>query len=71
MNWLTKLFSRRRVYDELDKEIAAHIEEKIDELVGGGMPLKEATAAARREFGNVESSGKRLAKRGAGGGWRI
>ena len=55
MSWLTKLFSRRRVYDELDKEIAAHIEEKIDELVAGGMPLKEATAAARREFGNVES----------------
>jgi predicted permease len=55
MSWLTKLLLRRRVYDELDKEIAAHIEEKIDELVAGGMPLKEATAAARREFGNVES----------------
>src|SRR6516162_76119 len=54
MNWLRHLFSRRRLYDDLDDEIAFHLEEKIDELVAGGMPLKEATAAARREFGNVE-----------------
>jgi predicted permease len=55
MNWLKKLLLRRRVYDDLDKEIAVHLEEKIDELVAGGMPLKVATAAARCEFGNVES----------------
>ena len=54
MNWLRHLFSRRRLYDDLDDEIAFHLEEKIDELVAGGMPLKEATAAARRGFGNVE-----------------
>src|SRR5260370_12225100 len=28
-------------------------EEKIEELVAGGMARKEASAAARREFGNV------------------
>src|SRR5260370_33055167 len=28
-------------------------EEKIEELVAGGMARKEATYAARREFGNV------------------
>jgi predicted permease len=54
MSWLKGLFQRRRVYSELDEEIALHLEERIEELVGEGMPLKEATAAARREFGNVE-----------------
>src|SRR5712692_5638307 len=53
MNWFKQLFSRRRLYDDLSEEIHAHLEEKIEELVAGGMPRKEATAAARREFGNV------------------
>src|SRR5882762_2562969 len=53
MNWFKQLFSRRRIYNDLSAEIQAHIEEKADELVTSGMPRKEATAAARREFGNV------------------
>jgi predicted permease len=54
MNWLKQLFSRRRLYDDLDEEIASHLEERIEELVADGMSLKEATAVARRKFGNVE-----------------
>jgi putative ABC transport system permease protein len=54
MNWLKQLFSRRRLYDDLDEEIAAHLQERIEELVADGMSLKEATAVARRKFGNVE-----------------
>ena len=53
MSWLKQLFSRRRLYRELSEEIRAHLEEKIEELAAGGMPRKEATAAARRAFGNV------------------
>jgi len=53
MNWFKQLFSRRRLYHDLSEEIQEHIEEKIEELVASGMPRKEATAAARREFGNV------------------
>lgn len=53
MNWLTQLFSRRRIYGELSEEIREHLEEKIEELVAGGMSREEATYAARREFGNV------------------
>lgn len=53
MNWLKELLSRRRLYDDLEKEIALHLEERIEELVAGGMSMKEAAAAARREFGNV------------------
>ena len=53
MNWFKQLFSRRRLYDDLSKEIQEHLEEKIEELVASGMSRKEAAAAARREFGNV------------------
>ena len=53
MSWLKQLFSRRQIYGELSEEIREHLEEKIDELVAGGMSREEATYAARREFGNV------------------
>ncbi|MGB9435959.1 MAG: ABC transporter permease [Candidatus Acidiferrum sp.] len=53
MNWLKRLFLRRRLYDELHQEITFHLEQRINELVASGMPVKQATAAARREFGNV------------------
>ena len=53
MSWLKQLFLRRRAYRDLSEEIQQHLEEKIEELVAGGMPREEATAAARREFGNV------------------
>jgi hypothetical protein len=59
MNWLTQLFARRRAYDEVEHEIQTHLQEKIDEMVQGGMPLAEATAAARRQFGNVASTEER------------
>jgi putative ABC transport system permease protein len=53
MNWLKQLFSRRRLYNDLSDEIRDHLDEKIEELVSTGLPRKEATAAARRQFGNI------------------
>ncbi len=53
MKWIKQLFSRHRLYGDLSKEIQEHLEEKIDELVAGGMSREEAARAARREFGNV------------------
>ncbi len=53
MKWIKPLFSRRRLFGELSEEIREHLEEKIEDLVAGGMSSKEAAAAARREFGNV------------------
>src|SRR5882757_6348123 len=53
MSWLKQLFSRRRIYGELSEEIREHMEEKIEDLVAGGMSRREASYAARREFGNV------------------
>src|SRR5882724_13432709 len=53
MMWLKQLFSRSRLYGDLSQEIQEHLEEKIEELVAGGMSRKEAAYAAHREFGNV------------------
>jgi putative ABC transport system permease protein len=53
MKRLRQLFQRRRLYDDLDEEIAFHLEQRIEELVAAGRSEKEASAAARREFGNV------------------
>ena len=65
MNWLKQLFSRRRLYRELSEEIQAHLDEKTEELVAGGMSREQARHAARREFGNVG-----LAEENARGVWR-
>jgi predicted permease len=53
MNWLTQIFSRRRIFDDLSEEIEQHLEEKTEALMAEGMSRKEARASARREFGNV------------------
>src|SRR5580693_6839799 len=61
MNWLKQLFTRRRLYNDLSDEMQQHLEEKVEELIANGMSKKEATAAARREFGNlslVEENGR-------------
>src|SRR5271154_1037650 len=53
MIWLKQIFYRHRLYSDLSDEMQQHLEEKIEELVATGMPKKEATAAARRSFGNL------------------
>ena len=53
MNWFKQLLSRRRRYDEIGESIREHLEEKIDELMEGGLSREEAARQARREFGNV------------------
>lgn len=61
MSWITNLFSRRRAYRDLSAEIREHLQEKVDELVAGGMPVQTAEETARREFGNptlVEEYGR-------------
>jgi predicted permease len=53
MQWLARLFSRGRRYDDLSTSIHEHLEERTEELMEEGMPRNEAERAARREFGNV------------------
>ncbi len=53
MNFITQLFQRRRLQQDLSEEIREHLEEKVEELVEGGMARQDAEFAARREFGGV------------------
>src|SRR5215813_3385845 len=53
MNWITRLWKRRRLYDDLSEEIREHLEERTRELIEDGMSPEEAVLAARRSFGNV------------------
>ena len=53
MTWIQRLLLRRRLEADLSEEIRAHLDEKVDELVAGGVPREEAIRQARREFGNV------------------
>ena len=53
MNFITQLFQRRRLQQDLSEEIREHLEEKVEELVEGGMSRQDAEFAARREFGSV------------------
>ena len=55
MKRLKQVFSRQRLYSDLSEEIQEHLHEKIEELAASGMPRNEATAVARREFGNVRA----------------
>ncbi|HXF27474.1 MAG TPA: ABC transporter permease [Bryobacteraceae bacterium] len=52
MTRLVRLFRRRKLNSDLTGEIAAHIEEKADELVESGVSREEALREARRHFGN-------------------
>jgi len=53
MSWLTRLFHRRNLYNDLAEEMRAHIEEKTEQFMREGMSREEATQAARRAFGNA------------------
>jgi predicted permease len=53
MRLLDRLFRRRQVYESLAEEIRSHLDERIDALMAQGMSRADATAAARRAFGNV------------------
>ena len=44
---------QRRFRGDLSQEIREHLEEEIEELVAGGMPVEEARLEARRQFGNA------------------
>jgi hypothetical protein len=67
MNWLKQLFSRKRLYQDIEEEVALHLKERVNELVAAGMPKEQARTQARREFGNVALM-KQMTH--AAGGWK-
>lgn len=46
--------TRRRMASAVDDELRFHLEERIEELVAGGLPRDEAVAEARRRFGDAD-----------------
>jgi predicted permease len=61
MNLLRRLLERRRLERDLADEIRQHLDEKVDELVAGGLSREQAVHLAHREFGNdtlVEERGR-------------
>src|SRR5580698_4513194 len=52
MDWIPNFFRRRKLYDDLSEEMRLHIEERAEQLMGGGMSRKEAERHARMAFGN-------------------
>jgi predicted permease len=57
---LLNLLRPGRVWRDIDREMAFHLEERIDELVAGGMSPDEARREARRRFGRVETIRRRI-----------
>lgn len=50
---LANVFRARRVDRDIQRELEFHIRERADQLHAEGMPLDQARAAARRQFGNA------------------
>jgi predicted permease len=53
MNRLRQFFTRKKLYEELDEEVTAHVEQRVEELAAEGMTRDQSLAKARKEFGNV------------------
>jgi len=52
MSWITDIFRRRAIYDDLAEEMRLHLEERTEQLMHEGMNRQDAEQAARRAFGN-------------------
>src|SRR5262245_45737920 len=55
-SWLTKLFRRSSLEDDIDYEMRVHIEHCVEHLVSQGVPLEEAERRARLEFGSIDAA---------------
>jgi len=53
MNWLSRLFGKRKRDKDLDEEVRSHLEMAARERTERGEESQEAKRAARRQFGNV------------------
>ena len=54
MSWLQRLFSRKRLERDLDKELRFHFDTQIGDKVRTGIPETEARRLTRLEFGGIE-----------------
>src|ERR1700729_1976624 len=54
MSWLQRLFARRRMERDLDKEIQFHVQSQVSDKVRSGKSEIEARRLTRLEFGGTE-----------------
>ena len=54
MSWLRRLFSRKRLDADLDKELRFHFESQVANKMRSGISESEAGRLTRLEFGVVE-----------------
>jgi predicted permease len=54
MSWLKRLFARKRMEIELDKELRFHFESQVADKVRSGISESEARRLTRLEFGGIE-----------------
>jgi predicted permease len=52
MDWIPRIFRRRKFYEDLSEEIRLHIEERTEQLMREGMSPEQAAREARKAFGN-------------------
>jgi predicted permease len=53
MNWISGIFRRHRLVDELSEEMRLHLEEHVERLMREGLSRHEAQRQARISFGNL------------------
>ncbi len=54
MSWFRRLFARKRMETDLDKELRFHFESQVADKVHSGVPEGEARRLTRIEFGGIE-----------------
>ena len=54
MTWLRRLFSRKQLERDLDKELRFHFESQVADKVRSGIPEPEARRLTRLEFGGID-----------------
>ncbi|MFZ1943905.1 MAG: ABC transporter permease, partial [Acidobacteriaceae bacterium] len=54
MGWLNRLFARKQMEADLDKELRFHFESQVADKVRSGMAESEARRQTRLEFGGIE-----------------
>jgi len=54
MSWLQRLFARRRMERDLEKEIQFHVDSQVSDKVRSGISESEARRLTRLEFGGTE-----------------
>jgi len=53
MNWVPRIFSRRKLFDDLSEEMHLHLEERVAQLMREGLSPQEAERQARIAFGSL------------------